>query len=176
MCGQTLPVCAGNCRRAALRHGARCAAAARSWQLCLDLAAKGAAPGRKDLQVHECHRTPTHRAILLEPVLSAGRWIRRCPAYRASFCRPLLCAGPGVRCIVLYPHRCWLLETDAQVQKTRALGYFCRCCMQRGANATCTQVCVPFLALGALPECISPLNVVVWPCMLQSQGVIARPN
>ena len=72
-----------------------------------------------------------------------------------------LCPGPSVRCIVLYANRCWFLETDAQVQKTRASGYFCRCCMQRGANATCTQVCVARFALGALPECLSPLNVVV---------------
>jgi hypothetical protein len=106
-----------------------------------------------------------------------GRWIQRCPAYRTSFCHPLPCAGPGVRCIVvLYAHRCWFLETDAQGQKTRASGYFCRCCMQQGANATCTQVCVPRFALGVLPECLSPLNVVVWPCMLQSQSCDCTPE
>ena len=73
--GQALPVCARNCMRAALRHGARCASAARSWQLCLDLAANGVAPGRKDLQVRERRRTPKHRAMPLEPVASPdGKW------------------------------------------------------------------------------------------------------
>ena len=74
----------------ALTTGARCTrTAARSWQLCLETAARGAAPGCKDVQVYACGRGHAVRRAS-RPVAGGER--------RAPPCLILPCAGVGVLC------------------------------------------------------------------------------
>ena len=126
-----LRVCATHSMRTCARQDEWCASltcpAARSWQMCLDAATKGAAPGCKDLQV---------RASACREACNASRRLMASGAHHpASFCPVPVWVSDD-----LCAHRCWCSEMDVQVQRTSAWGYFCRCCMPREASATCTQV------------------------------------